>query len=211
MLEFRNKRTHEYRKVEEGSDEHLALLEERGRTDLRPIWEQVGRHTRQAAEARAEAGVVVIEDQGEEDRIHNVGENSTREKRAALPDFRASGDVARENPTPAELKDNEGRAAEGGGAQVTDDSAETLRGDPSLDTGPDPDDDGESSNYEDQSVDDLKDEADRRGLEVEGSGQGGRVLKDDLVAALQDSDDEGGGDHKVGEQDSAVPGAEPTV
>lgn len=42
--------------------------------------------------------------------------------------------------------------------------------------------------YEDSRVEDLAAEADRRGLTVEGTGAGGNVVKDDLVAALVDND-----------------------
>ena len=42
--------------------------------------------------------------------------------------------------------------------------------------------------YEGWSVDDLQTEADSRNLEVEGTGSNGKVLKKDLVAALEASD-----------------------
>lgn len=44
-----------------------------------------------------------------------------------------------------------------------------------------------------KSKDDLQAEADIRGLTVEGTGSGGNVTKDDLVAALQAHDEQGGG------------------
>lgn len=47
-----------------------------------------------------------------------------------------------------------------------------------------------SSGYSGQSVEELQAEADKRGLEVEGTGKNGNVLKGDLVAALE-QDDEG--------------------
>jgi hypothetical protein len=53
---------------------------------------------------------------------------------------------------------------------------------------PEPDT-GESTDYESQPVEDLEAEAKRRGLEVEGTGANGNVLKADLVAALK-ADDE---------------------
>lgn len=40
-------------------------------------------------------------------------------------------------------------------------------------------------NYDDMGVEDLQAEADRRGLEVEGTGANGNVLKKDLVDALK--------------------------
>jgi hypothetical protein len=46
-------------------------------------------------------------------------------------------------------------------------------------------DQGEPVDYDSQQVDDLQAEADRRGLEVEGTGADGNVLKKDLVAALK--------------------------
>lgn len=46
----------------------------------------------------------------------------------------------------------------------------------------------EKSEYEGWSVDDLQTEADSRNLEVEGTGSNGKVLKKDLVAALEASD-----------------------
>jgi hypothetical protein len=49
-------------------------------------------------------------------------------------------------------------------------------------------DDSSSSNYADQTVEDLRAEADRRELEVEGTGKDGNVVKKDLVAALEASD-----------------------
>lgn len=44
------------------------------------------------------------------------------------------------------------------------------------------------ASYDDQSVDELQAEADRRGLEVEGTGKDGNVLKADLIAALTDDE-----------------------
>jgi hypothetical protein len=49
-------------------------------------------------------------------------------------------------------------------------------------------DQGEPVDYDSQQVDDLQAEADRRGLEVEGTGADGNVLKKDLVAALKADD-----------------------
>jgi len=51
------------------------------------------------------------------------------------------------------------------------------------------DSDGDSG-YAVMSVEDLQVEAESRGLEIEGSGSGGRVVKADLVAALEASDAE---------------------
>lgn len=45
-----------------------------------------------------------------------------------------------------------------------------------------------STGYEGQPVDDLRAEADRRGLTVDGTGTDGKVLKSDLVAALKADD-----------------------
>lgn len=42
--------------------------------------------------------------------------------------------------------------------------------------------------YADQGVDDLKAEAEKRQLDVEGTGANGNVLKDDLVKALEADD-----------------------
>lgn len=47
---------------------------------------------------------------------------------------------------------------------------------------------GEGPAYEEQSVEDLQAEVDRRELDVEGSGAGGNVVKADLVAALEADD-----------------------
>lgn len=49
-------------------------------------------------------------------------------------------------------------------------------------------DSGADKGYEGQTVDELQAEADRRGLEVEGTGKDGNVLKGDLVAALEADD-----------------------
>lgn len=54
------------------------------------------------------------------------------------------------------------------------------------------DEPGPETGYEDQSVDELEVEADRRDLKVEGTGKDGNVLKADLVAALEADDKEGG-------------------
>lgn len=45
-----------------------------------------------------------------------------------------------------------------------------------------------SEGYDSMSVEDLQAEADSRGLDVQGSGAGGNVVKKDLVAALQAND-----------------------
>ena len=50
---------------------------------------------------------------------------------------------------------------------------------------------GEGDSYAAQSVEELQAEADSRGLEVEGSGADGRVLKADLVTALEAHDEAG--------------------
>lgn len=50
------------------------------------------------------------------------------------------------------------------------------------------DDDGQDGGYGGRTVDELRAVADSRGLEVEGSGADGRVLKADLVAALEADD-----------------------
>jgi len=47
---------------------------------------------------------------------------------------------------------------------------------------------GSGGGYADQNADALKAEADRRGLEVEGTGKDGNVLKADLVSALEAHD-----------------------
>ena len=47
---------------------------------------------------------------------------------------------------------------------------------------------GGSTDYNDQSVDDLQAEADSRGLTVEGTGANGNVLKADLMTALEEDD-----------------------
>jgi hypothetical protein len=45
-----------------------------------------------------------------------------------------------------------------------------------------------TGDYESHKKDDLQAEADRRGLEVEGTGADGAVVKDDLVEALEADD-----------------------
>lgn len=47
-----------------------------------------------------------------------------------------------------------------------------------------------TENYDEHSKEELQAEADRRGLEIEGSGKEGNVLKDDLIEALEDDDEE---------------------
>ena len=51
----------------------------------------------------------------------------------------------------------------------------------------------ESEDYSALSKDDLEKEAAERGLEVEGSGADGNVVKDDLISALEQSDERGEG------------------
>lgn len=51
----------------------------------------------------------------------------------------------------------------------------------------------EAEDYSALSKDDLEKEAASRGLEVEGSGADGNVVKDDLVSALEESDERGEG------------------
>ena len=48
----------------------------------------------------------------------------------------------------------------------------------------------DAGGYDSQTKDDLQAEADKRGLEVEGTGKDGNVVKADLVAALE-ADDNG--------------------
>lgn len=113
MLEFRNKRTSEYRKVDEGSEEHLALLAERQpEAPQRTIWEQVGRHTREAFDERLEVGALDTTDYGDDLQPINRGPGDTRSNREALT-INATKDVARQTPTPAERAQGAGRAAEG--------------------------------------------------------------------------------------------------
>lgn len=50
-----------------------------------------------------------------------------------------------------------------------------------------------ASSYGSQKVDALEAEAEKRGLEVEGSGADGKVVKADLVAALEADDAANGG------------------
>lgn len=52
----------------------------------------------------------------------------------------------------------------------------------------DSDESAADKGYADRKVDELQAEADERGLEVEGSGKDGKVLKADLVAALEADD-----------------------
>lgn len=65
-----------------------------------------------------------------------------------------------------------------------------LVGDPERDLAPESDlvSSTSAGSYDDQTVEELQAEADRRGLTVEGTGTGGNVLKSDLVAALQADD-----------------------
>lgn len=51
-----------------------------------------------------------------------------------------------------------------------------------------PESDSDTVDYDKKSVEELEDEVDRRGLEVEGTGADGNVLKKDLVAALKADD-----------------------
>lgn len=55
-------------------------------------------------------------------------------------------------------------------------------------------DSGDGSGYGDQKVGDLAAEAEKRNLEVEGTGKDGKVLKADLVAALEADDAATSGD-----------------
>jgi hypothetical protein len=230
MLEFRNKRTSEYRKVEEGSDEHLALLEERQPdAPQRTIWEQVGRHTREAFEQRLANDALDTTDYGDDEQPINRGEGDTRSNRESL-DITPTKDVARQTPTAAERATGAGRAGEGAnldqrlrGADTAtkhlegadgdedelddeydpeDDDPEAERPEHQINKGgadidddddeEDEDDDSSDSSgeqdYESQDVDDLKREATKRGLDVEGTGSGGNVLKGDLVSALSADD-----------------------
>lgn len=49
-------------------------------------------------------------------------------------------------------------------------------------------DDADGSDYGSQQKEDLQAEADKRGLEVQGSGKDGNVVKADLVSALEADD-----------------------
>lgn len=51
-----------------------------------------------------------------------------------------------------------------------------------------PDDEDDEDDYDDWKVAELQAEADKRELEVTGSGKDGKVLKADLVAALREDD-----------------------
>lgn len=227
MLEFRNKRTSEYRKVEEGSDEHLALLKERQpEAPQRTVWEQVGRHTHEAFEERLETGALETTDFGDDDQPINRGDGDTRNNRERL-DITPTKDVARQTPTAAERATGAGRASEGANLDTRLRGADGARreevdddDDLDLDVTPEPehpehrlnpdgktiaeieesrssdgnagdstdDDSDDQPDYGAESVEELQREADKRGLDVEGSGSGGNVLKDDLVKALRADD-----------------------
>ena len=109
MLEFRNNRTTEYRKVEEGSEQHQLMLAERHPQTRQPVWEQVGRHTTQAFAERVENDAILAEDVGDDgqpvERIVDVPAG-----------FTPASAVQRGDPAPSEREQKAGRAADGAAA-----------------------------------------------------------------------------------------------
>lgn len=99
---MRNRVSTEYRKVEQSSDEFWALRAEL-HTDGRPRWEQTGEHDLQAAQTRAESGLLRAEDFGDADQ---PVEQVVSKGDAYIPG------LDRGWPTPGELAQNAGRAAE---------------------------------------------------------------------------------------------------
>lgn len=228
MLEFRNKRTSEYRQVDEGSEEHLELLAERHPDrPQRPVWEQVGRHTREAFEEREATNTLTTTDIGDDDQPINRGydDDLLANREEVMSTLTPTKDVARKTPTAGERAQGAGRAAEGKnldtrlrGADsatqdksgIAEDLGEDRRGE-TGDGGP-PDGDGDDGpDYGAQSPADLKSEADRRGLDVQGTGKEGHVKKSDLVEALEANDQEESESPADGDTDDDDGEGEPVV
>lgn len=206
---MRNRVTTEYRKVERDSEEYYLLRSEL-HADGRPRWEQTGEHDLRAFEQRKAEDALLPTDRGDGDPVPLLGITAAG---AFMPPPRGT-------PTPGEIEQGAGRAAEDPQDDVTDEvfmntaiagviegtaspgdpgveaetgTMEDLRteGSASSPSSPDSGDDeveqtGDS--YDTTGYDDLKAEVNDRGLEVTGSGNGGRVLKSDMVSALRADD-----------------------
>lgn len=201
---MRNRVTTEYRKVERDSTEFYALRAEL-HSDGRPRWEQTGEHDLRAYEQRKANDALLPTDRGDGEPTELLGLLGPDR---FMPPVRGA-------PTAGEIEQNAGRAADAqsrkdpmqqevltsravdgnieGTAEVGDPGQEpevtTLENfDNAVNNGSS--EESEGKNYDSMGVDDLEKEANSRDLEVEGTGNGGRVLKSDYVKALKANDEE---------------------
>ncbi len=204
---MRNRVTTEYRKVEKDSEEFYLLRAEL-HSDGRPRWEQTGEHDLRAYEQRKANDALLPTDRGDGEATELLGLTGPDRFMAPVRGAPTAGEIeqgagraadaqAKKNPLDVEVLTS--RAVDGnieGTADVGDPGKEPEVA-PLSDFNRDPaagnssggsKKDDSSDNYDSQGVDDLQKDADSRGLEVEGSGNGGRVLKSDLVKALKEDD-----------------------
>jgi hypothetical protein len=198
VIYLRNRKTTEYKSVVPDSEEYYDLVGQRDPEDHRPIWEQVSAATASDFAKRVESGDLRDTDVGDDGQPTGDFTGQTEPDATHGPDFT--------EPTPGEVAQGAGRAAEEG--EAPDVAGVASPGDPGvaqdplagLEEQPDtaareaPAHGTESqSEYKAQDKADLQDEIDRREAEgreipVEGTGSGGNVTKPDLVRALEADD-----------------------
>jgi hypothetical protein len=100
---MRNVVTGEYKTVEADSEEFWTLRAELQVGNNRPRWEQTGHHDLQARQAREDAGVIYDTD---------MGENAGPILVSSTPTAEAMPQLDRGWPTPGEIEQGAGRAAE---------------------------------------------------------------------------------------------------
>lgn len=210
---MRNRVTTEYKKVERDSEEYYLLRAEL-HSDGRPRWEQTGEHDLRAFEQRKANDALQATDRGDGDPTPLLGLTGPDRFMAPVRGAPTAGEIeqgagrAAKAEDPVDPLDQEvltSRAVDGnieGTAKVGDPGKEPevaplsdfdrnpSSGNSSGGSKSDSADDSDGDNYDSKGVDDLQKEADSRGLEVQGSGNGGRVLKSDLVKALKENDNE---------------------
>lgn len=188
--QFRNVQTGEIRDVLVDSDEAVGLKAEvydHGGAE-RPKWEQTGDHHVRRIDGD---GPRIPEDFGYEDKP--IGEEQgvaggpdPAPHTALTPGERESGleswDQKAEQLGLERTEEGQARLDRGlervGRTDGDPNSGDSASG-------------GDDTSYNNDTKDDLQDEVDRRGLEVQGSGANSKVLKSDLVSALEAHDSEG--------------------
>lgn len=217
---LRNRVSTEYREVEAGSAEFFALTREL-HADNRPRWEQTGEHDAAAFAERHADGTLRetdIGDAGQPSVVDTLGDVTTKPQLDR--GFPTPGEIEQEAGRAANLDEDELRRLQatagvtdkgtgyptGTPASLSDEDAEELTQENRIERGvaDDPVDtpsvpattggvassDG-STNYARKGVQDLKDEAESRGLTVVRSdGSEGDPLKADYVSALEKDDEE---------------------
>lgn len=206
MIYLRNRKTTEYKAVAEDSEEFYDLTTQRDADDRRPIWEQVTAATAADFKRRVEQNRLTDEDVG--DAGQPTGDLTAS---GAAPGDTFGPD--RSEPTPGEKAQGAGRAAEDAEEPEINGIKPGIPGiasEPVADGTPDPVEaqppgqgqlsEDEQAAKEEASFTDLKDEVERRGLEVEGTGKQGAIKKVDLERAIEEAgperseEDEGEGD-----------------